>query len=68
MSISHPMATGRNNCATCREAVCWRTVWNLNLILSNDPDFAGFAFNDLAGRIQSHQAALGQAGGKQLLA
>jgi len=28
------------------------SVWNLNLILNNDPDFAGFAFNDLAGRIQ----------------
>ena len=27
-------------------------VWNLNLILNNDPDFAGFAFNDLAGRVQ----------------
>lgn len=28
------------------------SVWNLNLILFNDPDFAGFAFNELAGRIQ----------------
>jgi predicted P-loop ATPase len=28
------------------------SVWNLNLILDNDPDLAGFAFNDLAGRIQ----------------
>jgi predicted P-loop ATPase len=28
------------------------SVWNLNLILNNDPDFAGFAFNDLAGRVQ----------------
>lgn len=28
------------------------SVWNLNLILENDPDLAGFAFNDLAGRIQ----------------
>jgi predicted P-loop ATPase len=27
-------------------------VWNLNLILDNDPDLAGFAYNDLAGRIQ----------------
>lgn len=28
------------------------SVWNLNLILNNDPDFAGFAFNELAGRVQ----------------
>ncbi|MCQ2421324.1 MAG: hypothetical protein MJ118_09325 [Clostridia bacterium] len=28
------------------------SVWNLNLILENDPDFAGFAFNDMANRIQ----------------
>ena len=27
-------------------------VWNLNLILNNDPDFAHFAFNELAGRVQ----------------
>lgn len=28
------------------------SVWNLNLIFDNDPDLAGFAFNELAGRIQ----------------
>lgn len=28
------------------------TVYNLNLILANDPDFAGFAYNDMANRIQ----------------
>ena len=35
-----------------RSSLLENSVWNLNLILSNDPDFAGFAFNDLAGRIQ----------------
>jgi predicted P-loop ATPase len=28
------------------------SVYNLNLILNNDPDFASFAFNELANRIQ----------------
>ena len=28
------------------------SVWNLSLILNNDPDFTGFAFNELANRIQ----------------
>lgn len=28
------------------------SVWNLNLILNNDADFVGFAFNELANRIQ----------------
>ena len=28
------------------------TVYNLNLILNNDPDFQGFAFNEMANRIQ----------------
>ena len=28
------------------------SVYNLNLILNNDPDFANFAFNEMAGRIQ----------------
>lgn len=28
------------------------SVYNLNLILNNDPDFQNFAFNELAGRIQ----------------
>jgi putative DNA primase/helicase len=28
------------------------SVWNLNLIIHNDPDFAHFAFNELAGRVQ----------------
>lgn len=35
-----------------RSTVLKNCVWNLNLILDNDADFAGFAFNDLAGRIQ----------------
>jgi predicted P-loop ATPase len=35
-----------------RSSLLENSVWNLNLILDNDPDFAGFAFNDLAGRIQ----------------
>jgi putative DNA primase/helicase len=28
------------------------SVYNLNLILKNDPDYAGFAYNEMAGRIQ----------------
>ena len=28
------------------------SVYNLNLILNHDPDFAGFAFNEMASRIQ----------------
>jgi len=28
------------------------SVWNLNLILTNDTDFKGFAFNELANRVQ----------------
>lgn len=28
------------------------SVWNLMLILNNDPDFKNIAFNDLAGRVQ----------------
>lgn len=28
------------------------SVYNLNLILANDPDFQGFAFNEMANRIQ----------------
>ncbi len=28
------------------------SVWNLMLILNNDPDFAGFAFNEMNGRVQ----------------
>lgn len=35
-----------------RSTVLKNCVWNLNLILDNDPDLAGFAYNDLAGRIQ----------------
>jgi predicted P-loop ATPase len=35
-----------------RSTVLKNCVWNMNLILDNDPDFAGFAFNDLAGRVQ----------------
>ena len=28
------------------------SVWNLMLILQNDPDFANFAFNEMAGRVE----------------
>ncbi len=28
------------------------SAWNLMLILNNDPDFANFAFNEMAGRVQ----------------
>jgi predicted P-loop ATPase len=35
-----------------RSSLLENSVWNLNLILNNDPDFAGFAFNEMAGRIQ----------------
>ncbi len=35
-----------------RSEVLQNSVWNLNLILNHDPDFAGFAFNELANRIQ----------------
>ena len=35
-----------------RSSLLENGVWNLNLILNNDPDFAGFAFNEMAGRIQ----------------
>lgn len=35
-----------------RSEVLQNSVWNLNLILNNDPDFSGFAFNELANRIQ----------------
>lgn len=28
------------------------SAWNLLLILNNDPDFAGFAFNEMASRVQ----------------
>ena len=35
-----------------RSSVLENSVWNLNLILNNDPDFAGFAYNELANRIQ----------------
>ena len=28
------------------------SVWNLMLILMNDPDFANFAFNEMAGRVE----------------
>ena len=35
-----------------RSNVLENSVWNLNLILQNDPDFAGFAYNELASRIQ----------------
>ncbi|MDO4515000.1 MAG: virulence-associated E family protein [Lachnospiraceae bacterium] len=35
-----------------RSGVLENSVYNLNLILNNDPDFKNFAFNELAGRIQ----------------
>jgi predicted P-loop ATPase len=35
-----------------RSTVLKNCIWNLNLILDNDPDFASFAFNEMAGRIQ----------------
>ncbi len=35
-----------------RSSVLENSVYNLNLILNNDPDFANFAFNEMANRIQ----------------
>lgn len=35
-----------------RGNVLENSVWNLSLILNNDSDFTGFAFNELANRIQ----------------
>lgn len=35
-----------------RSKVLENSVWNLMLILNNDPDFAGFGFNELANRVQ----------------
>ena len=35
-----------------RTGILENSVFNLNLILSNDPDFKNFAYNELAGRIQ----------------
>lgn len=35
-----------------RSELLENSVWNLNLILNNDPDFANFAQNELANRIQ----------------
>ena len=35
-----------------RSSVLQNNVWNLNLILNNDPDFTGFAFNELSNRVQ----------------
>ena len=35
-----------------RTAQLENSVWNLRLILENDPDFRNFAFNELANRIQ----------------
>lgn len=35
-----------------RSRVLENTVWNEMLILNNDPDFANFAYNELANRIQ----------------
>lgn len=35
-----------------RTGILENSVYNLNLILNNDPDFANFVFNELANRIQ----------------
>ena len=35
-----------------RTGILENSVYNLNLILNNDPDFKNFAYNELAGRIQ----------------
>ncbi len=35
-----------------RSTVIQNSVWNLNLILNNDANFANFGFNELAGRVQ----------------
>lgn len=35
-----------------RTGILENSVYNLNLILNNDPDFSNFAFNELANRIQ----------------
>jgi len=35
-----------------KSSVLENSVYNLNLILNNDPDFANFAFNEMANRIQ----------------
>ncbi len=35
-----------------KSTVLENSVWNETLILANDPDFANFAFNELAGRVQ----------------
>ena len=35
-----------------RSTILQNSTYNLNLILSNDPDFQNFAFNDMANRIQ----------------
>lgn len=35
-----------------RSRVLENSVWNLMLILNNDPDFANFAYNEMANRIQ----------------
>jgi len=35
-----------------RSKVLENSVWNEMLILNNDPDFAGFAYNELANRVQ----------------
>ena len=35
-----------------RTSILENSVYNLNLILNNDPDFANFAFNEMANRIQ----------------
>lgn len=35
-----------------KSSVLESTTWNLMLILNNDPDYANFAYNEMAGRIQ----------------
>ena len=35
-----------------KSSILENTSWNLMLILNNDPDYANFAYNEMAGRIQ----------------
>ena len=35
-----------------KSSVLESTTWNLLLILNNDPDYANFAYNEMAGRVQ----------------
>ncbi|MGI6735939.1 MAG: hypothetical protein ACOX41_01325 [Anaerovoracaceae bacterium] len=51
-----------------RSTLLQNTVYNLNLILANDPDFRNFAFNEMANRIQvTGAASVGQTGRQRIL-